>query len=115
MFRTHSLFNSEDPSFPRQDLLCRNPVELNHVLPTSQAGVKAVGASGGYGMLVGPHAPSPRAGLRPAMKADPTTHRSADHSFVDRTLPGGGSIEPRHVDLRPFLLAGSKITSSPAR
>ncbi len=48
----------EDPILPNiETFLCREPAQLSHVLDNlDKLVVKAVGASGGYGMLVGPHA-----------------------------------------------------------
>ncbi|MEI7932229.1 MAG: circularly permuted type 2 ATP-grasp protein, partial [Alphaproteobacteria bacterium] len=48
----------EDAILPNiETYLCREPAQLDHVLGRlDQLVVKAVGASGGYGMLVGPHA-----------------------------------------------------------
>ena len=72
--------------------------------------VKAVGESGGYGMLVGPHASkAEREAFAEKVKADPenyiaqpTIQLSTAPCFVD------GSIEPRHVD----LAARSSCTAS---
>ncbi|MHB8528014.1 MAG: circularly permuted type 2 ATP-grasp protein [Caulobacteraceae bacterium] len=107
----------EDPILPNvKTFLCRNPAELNHVLANLDTlVVKAVGASGGYGMLVGPHASAAeREAFARKLKADPanyiaqpTIHLSTAPCLVD------GQIEPRHVDLRPFLLAGAEITVTP--
>src|SRR5690606_9575029 len=68
--------------------------------------VKAVGESGGYGMLIGPHS---TAAEREAFKAQilakprnyiaqPTLDLSRAPCFVD------GHVEARHVDLRPYVL-----------
>ena len=48
----------EDAILPNiETFLCREPAQLSHVLANlDKLVVKAVGASGGYGMLVGPHA-----------------------------------------------------------
>lgn len=107
----------EDPILPNvKTFLCRNPVELNHVLANlDKLVVKAVGASGGYGMLVGPHATvAERRAFAQRLKADPTNY-IAQPTIHLSTAPClvEGRIEPRHVDLRPFLLAGSKITVVP--
>jgi uncharacterized circularly permuted ATP-grasp superfamily protein len=107
----------EDPVLPNvKTFLCRNPVELNHVLANlDKLVVKAVGASGGYGMLVGPHATlAERRAFAQRLKADPTNY-IAQPTIHLSTAPClvEGRIEPRHVDLRPFLLAGSKITVVP--
>jgi uncharacterized circularly permuted ATP-grasp superfamily protein len=77
--------------------------------------VKAVGESGGYGMLIGPHSSrEQRAEFREKILADPrnyiaqpTLALSAAPCFMN------GRIEPRHVDLRPYVLFGEKITIVP--
>jgi uncharacterized circularly permuted ATP-grasp superfamily protein len=77
--------------------------------------VKAVGESGGYGMLIGPHSTaSEREEFRRHILADPrnyiaqpTLALSAAPCFVD------GQIEPRHVDLRPYILAGENMVIVP--
>ncbi len=77
--------------------------------------VKAVGESGGYGMLIGPHSTTAqREDFRQRILADPrnyiaqpTLALSAAPCFVD------GHIEPRHVDLRPYILSGEKTVIVP--
>jgi uncharacterized circularly permuted ATP-grasp superfamily protein len=77
--------------------------------------VKAVGESGGYGMLIGPHSSrEQRTEFRDRIIAEPrnyiaqpTLTLSAAPCFVD------GRIEPRHVDLRPYVLFGEKVTVVP--
>ena len=70
--------------------------------------VKPVGESGGYGITVGPLAS--RAGLatcRERLKADPANYMSQPmvKLSVAPTLFAKG-VEPRHVDLRPFVVTG---------
>jgi uncharacterized circularly permuted ATP-grasp superfamily protein len=77
--------------------------------------VKAVGESGGYGMLIGPHSTrEQREEFRQRILADPrnyiaqpTLALSRAPCFVD------GRIEPRHVDLRPYVLYGDQVTIVP--
>lgn len=77
--------------------------------------VKAVGESGGYGMLIGPHSTADeREVFRDKILADPrnfvaqpTLSLSCAPCFVD------GRIEPRHVDLRPYALYGDGVTIVP--
>ncbi len=99
-----------------QTYLCREPADLSHVLSNlDQLVVKAVGESGGYGMLIGPHASAAeREAFAEKLKADPanyiaqpTIQLSTAPCFVD------GRIEPRHVDLRPFVLHGAETTVVP--
>jgi uncharacterized circularly permuted ATP-grasp superfamily protein len=77
--------------------------------------VKAVGESGGYGMLIGPHSTEEQRGeMRARILADPRNYiaqpvlaLSTAPCFVD------GAIEPRHVDLRPYVLFGEKTVIVP--
>jgi uncharacterized circularly permuted ATP-grasp superfamily protein len=95
---------------------CREPAVLSHVLVNlDRLVVKAVGESGGYGMLIGPHASRTDLEYFAAkLRADPdnyiaqpTIELSTAPCFID------GHIEPRHVDLRPFILRGSEIDIIP--
>jgi uncharacterized circularly permuted ATP-grasp superfamily protein len=96
--------------------LCREPEQLQHVLANlDKLVVKAVGASGGYGMLVGPHAtPAEREEFALRVAADPSNY-IAQPTIQLSTAPClvDGQIEPRHVDLRPFVLSGQKIVVTP--
>jgi uncharacterized circularly permuted ATP-grasp superfamily protein len=107
----------EEPILPNvETFLCREPSQLSHVLANlDQLVVKAVGASGGYGMLVGPHASAEeRATFAEALKADPGNY-IAQPTIQLSTAPClvDGRIEPRHVDLRPFILSGEKVVVTP--
>jgi len=90
---------------------CREPEALAYVLDhLAELVVKEVDGSGGYGMLVGPHAPAATiaafaAKLRAAPEkfiAQPTLALSTCPTLCDT------GISPRHVDLRPFVLTGAK-------
>src|SRR6266436_921193 len=77
--------------------------------------VKAVGESGGYGMLIGPHSTAAqREEFRRRIVADPrnyigqpTLALSRAPCFID------GQVEARCVDLRPYILYGDGITIVP--
>jgi uncharacterized circularly permuted ATP-grasp superfamily protein len=107
----------EDAILPNiETYLCREPAQLSYVLANlDKLVVKAVGASGGYGMLIGPHATAAeRRDFAERIKADPdnyigqpTIQLSTAPCLVD------GRIEPRHVDLRPFILSGEKTVVTP--
>ncbi|MDB5432153.1 MAG: circularly permuted type 2 ATP-grasp protein, partial [Caulobacter sp.] len=102
----------EDAILPNiETFLCREPAQLSHVLANlNKFVVKAVGASGGYGMLVGPHATqAERDVFADALKADPENY-IAQPTIQLSTAPClvNGGIEARHVDLRPFILSGEK-------
>ncbi|UJJ31426.1 circularly permuted type 2 ATP-grasp protein [Halopseudomonas maritima] len=70
--------------------------------------VKPANESGGYGMLIGPHATKKeRDTFAELIKADPRNYM-AQPTLSLSTSPTlcGNSMEPRHVDLRPFILSG---------
>jgi uncharacterized circularly permuted ATP-grasp superfamily protein len=77
--------------------------------------VKSVGESGGYGMLIGPHSTKEQQNeFREKILEDPrnfiaqpTIALSTSPCFTDR------GFEARHVDLRPYILCGEKITIVP--
>jgi uncharacterized circularly permuted ATP-grasp superfamily protein len=96
--------------------LCRLPKELDHVLANLDTlVVKAVGASGGYGMLIGPHASQKqREDFAVALRADPDNY-IAQPTIQLSTAPClvDGQMEARHVDLRPFILSGDKVVVTP--
>jgi uncharacterized circularly permuted ATP-grasp superfamily protein len=96
--------------------LCREPKSLAHVLANlDKLVVKAVGESGGYGMLVGPHASQKeREDFAENVKSDPENY-IAQPTIQLSTAPTfvGNGIEARHVDLRPFILHGAETTLVP--
>ncbi|MDX1429432.1 MAG: circularly permuted type 2 ATP-grasp protein [Rhodothermales bacterium] len=107
----------EDPILSNvQTYLLEDDASRSHVIANlGSMVVKAVGESGGYGMLIGPHSTQAE---RDAFKerilsnprnyiAQPTLSLSSAPCFV------GGKIVPRHVDLRPYVLVGSDITVVP--
>lgn len=88
---------------------CARPDDLAYVLDNlADLVVKDVQGSGGYGMLVGPHATAATredfAGRIRATPdryiAQPTLALSTCPTFVD------DGVAPRHVDLRPYVLGG---------
>lgn len=105
-------FLEEEPILANVEThLCREPDGLAYALDNLDDLVfKEVGGSGGYGMLIGPHASkrekaeyAERVRANPAnFIAQPVLPLSRAGCFVD------GRIEPRHVDLRPFVLQGRR-------
>jgi uncharacterized circularly permuted ATP-grasp superfamily protein len=77
--------------------------------------VKAVNESGGYGMLIGMHASqAERAQFAEKIKANPrnfiaqpTVSLSRHPTYVE------GELRGCHVDLRPYILCGEKVTLVP--
>ena len=88
---------------------CREPAMLKFVLERlDRLVVKEVNGSGGYGMLVGPHASAAqREFFAGKLKADPANY-IAQPTLALSTCPASfdSGISPRHVDLRPFVLSG---------
>ncbi|MEQ1884577.1 MAG: circularly permuted type 2 ATP-grasp protein [Bryobacteraceae bacterium] len=91
--------------------LCWRDADRQHVLGNlDKLVVKAANEAGGYGMLVGPHATeAQRAEFAEKVKenprnyiAQPTLALSRVPTLIDDHLEG------RHVDLRPYILYGSK-------
>ena len=96
--------------------LCRRPEDLDYTLDNLEnLVVKRVGESGGYGMLIGPHAtPAERAAYAEELRANPADFisqpvlaLSSAPCFIE------GHAEPRHVDLRPFVLHGRETRIVP--
>ncbi|MCX7712756.1 MAG: circularly permuted type 2 ATP-grasp protein [Chthoniobacterales bacterium] len=77
--------------------------------------VKAANESGGYGMLIGPQATKAEIeDFRQKILADPRGYIAQPVIYFSR-CPSlcGDKIEGRHVDLRPYILCGEKITIVP--
>ena len=89
--------------------LCRRPRDLEYTLDNlHDLVVKRVGESGGYGMIIGPHAtPQERADYAVQLRANPADFISQPVLALSRSpCLVDESFEPRHVDLRPFVLQG---------
>jgi uncharacterized circularly permuted ATP-grasp superfamily protein len=89
--------------------LCREPEGLAYTLAhLEQLVVKPVGESGGYGVVVGPKASAAEIeACRARIKEDPANYISqpvVDLSVCPTLVESG--IEPRHVDLRPYIITG---------
>ncbi|MGJ8687040.1 MAG: circularly permuted type 2 ATP-grasp protein [Spongiibacteraceae bacterium] len=100
-----------------ETFLCNDPEQLAYVLENiEQLVVKPANESGGYGMLVGPHASKKDcAKFRKLIRENPRNY-IAQPTLKLSTAPilsAHGAVEPRHVDLRPFILQGKncKVTA----
>ncbi len=96
--------------------LCRRPESLEYTLDNlERLVVKRVGESGGYGMLVGPHAtPAERAAYADELRANPADFIAQPTLALSRApCLIDGRLEPRHVDLRPFVLNGRQTRIVP--
>ena len=96
--------------------LCRRSADLEYTLDNLQdLVVKRVGESGGYGMLIGPHSsPEERDEYAEQVRADPAGFISQPTLALSRSpCLIDGRVEPRHVDLRPFVLHGRRTRIVP--
>lgn len=77
--------------------------------------IKSANESGGYGMLIGPHAThEEHEKFRQAILQDPRNYVAQPVVQLSRAPSFcEGRIEGRHVDLRPYILYGEKITIIP--
>ena len=96
--------------------VCRRPDHLSYVLANlEELVVKETHGAGGYGMLIGPLATREqlsdfRARIQSQPSnyiAQPTLALSTCPTFVEE------GVAPRHVDLRPFVLSGEKVSMVP--
>jgi uncharacterized circularly permuted ATP-grasp superfamily protein len=90
--------------------ICREPDGLKYTLDNlDKLVVKPVGESGGYGLIIGPHATREELDeFRLKLLADPANYISQPviNLSTAPTLCDGG-VEARHVDLRPFAVTGT--------
>lgn len=101
---------SEDAILPNVDTrICAEPDALAYTLDhLSELVVKPVAESGGYGILIGPHASKAMLeDFRARLLADPSNYISQPtlKLSVSPTLTDTG-VSPRHIDLRPFAVTG---------
>jgi uncharacterized circularly permuted ATP-grasp superfamily protein len=89
---------------------CSNEGALAYVLDhLEELVVKETRGSGGYGMLVGPHAnKKTRDAFAKKLRLNPSAY-VAQPTLALSTCPtfAGDAAAPRHVDLRPFVLSGA--------
>jgi len=95
---------------------CGEPRALSYVLDhLHELVVKEVHGSGGYGMLIGPAASKRQLSeFRSLLKSVPDKY-IAQPTLALSTCPTftSSGIAPRHVDLRPFVLIGERISVTP--
>jgi uncharacterized circularly permuted ATP-grasp superfamily protein len=107
----------QEPILPNvPTYLASEPEDMMYIMDhLPELVVKAANEAGGYGMLIGPHASKAEiARFRRLIKADPrnyvaqpTLALSRHPCFVDDHFEG------RHVDFRPYILYGEKISIIP--
>lgn len=93
--------------------LCMREDECKYVLEhLDRLVVKPANESGGYGMLVGPASTrAERERFAALIKADPRNY-IAQPTLALSTVPTliDGRLEPRHVDMRPFVLSADQCS-----
>jgi uncharacterized circularly permuted ATP-grasp superfamily protein len=99
----------EDPIIPNVPTYrCFNKKERDHVIANiDKLVVKPANESGGYGMLIGPQASKKeRDHFVNLIRRDPRNY-IAQPMLTLSTAPTlvGNRVEPRHLDLRPFILS----------
>ncbi len=108
---------TEEPILKNVDtFLLTRKKERDHVLANlDKLVVKAVGESGGYGMLIGPQSTAAqRKEFAEKIVADPRNYIAQPTiSFSRAPCLIGDEFEPRHVDLRPYVLYGDKVNVVP--
>jgi uncharacterized circularly permuted ATP-grasp superfamily protein len=107
----------QDPIIPNVPTYLANEEEdLKYIQDNlSKLVVKAANESGGYGMLMGPQASTEELDeFRRRINADPRNYIAQPMISLSRhPTHVDGHFEGRHIDLRPFILYGEKISIVP--
>jgi uncharacterized circularly permuted ATP-grasp superfamily protein len=93
--------------------LCSDPEQRLYVLDNlDKLVVKPANESGGYGMLIGPQSTKKeQTEFTKLIKADPRNYMAQPLiSLSTAPVLSGNNAEPRHIDLRPFILQSGKQT-----
>ena len=89
-----------------ETFLCENKVHRQHVIKNiAKLVVKPANATGGYGIMIGPKAPKKeRDEMVKKIKKNPRDFVAQPLEILS-TIPTicENGIEPRHLDLRPFI------------
>ncbi|MDB5079670.1 MAG: hypothetical protein JWP00_1594 [Chloroflexi bacterium] len=108
----------EDPILPNvPTYLASDPQDLVYILENlDKLVVKAANESGGYGMLVGPHATqAQRDQFAVLLKADPRNYVAQPTIALSRhpAFANDTSFTGCHIDLRPYVLYGETVKIVP--
>jgi uncharacterized circularly permuted ATP-grasp superfamily protein len=107
----------EEPILPNvETFLLADEKQRQYVLEhLDELVVKAVGESGGYGMLIGPYSTTAqREAFRLQVCANPRNYIAQPTLALSRApCIIDNQVEPRHIDLRPFVLFGEHTTIVP--
>lgn len=102
----------EEPLLPNvETFLCSDPEQREYVLQNlDKLVVKPANESGGYGMLVGPHSTKEQEQFAELISKHPRNYIAQPTLSLSTAPTLCGSIpEPRHLDLRPFILQGKNL------
>lgn len=95
-----------------ETFLCEDSEQREYVLQNlDKLVVKPANESGGYGMLVGPHSTKDEQALFAKLIVENPRNYIAQPTLKLSTAPiltSEGTVEPRHLDLRPFILQSDK-------
>lgn len=108
----------QDPLIPNvPTYLASEDADKKYILENlGQLVVKAANESGGYGMLMGPNATKEEIEkFRAIIVKDPRNYIAQPMISLSRhpTHTENGVFEGRHIDLRPYIVCGEKITIVP--
>ncbi len=107
----------EEPILPNvPSYLCIDPAQCDHVLKNlDKLVVKPANESGGYGMLMGPKASKKeREEFAGRIKSNPRNYMAQPLvNLSTAPILHDGTVEPRHIDLRPFILQGKNSYVTP--
>jgi len=96
--------------------LASEPLERKFILENiEKLVVKSANEAGGYGMLIGPASTRDECEkFRAQVAANPRNFIAQDPIMLSRSPTWcDGRLEGRHIDLRPYILYGEKITVTP--
>jgi uncharacterized circularly permuted ATP-grasp superfamily protein len=107
----------EEPILPNVNTyLASEPLERRFILENiEKLVVKSANEAGGYGMLIGPASSKEECeSFRRQVAANPRNFIAQDPIALSRSPTWcEGQLEGRHIDLRPYILYGEKITVTP--
>ena len=107
----------EDPILPNVNTyLAAEPLDRKFILENiEKLVVKSANEAGGYGMLIGPAATKAECEeFRRQVAANPRNFIGQDPIQLSRSPTWcDGRLEGRHIDLRPYILYGEKISVTP--
>ncbi len=96
--------------------LAAEPLDRKYILENiSKLVVKSANEAGGYGMLIGPASTKEECeSFRAQVAANPRNFIAQDPIALSRSPTYcEGELQGRHIDLRPYILYGKKITVTP--